>query len=214
MEKWKSLKKIFIEDLAKDFESKGFEWLEDLSQFRKKTSKGFINFVLSFSDYPDLMIFEGHAGLRIDAIEEMAYPFTNGLKSFQPDSHTLISSIGRLKGKRFERHTISSEEELGAVLTKIRADIKVEVESFWTKYQDLENLRQLFNYTKEDQLKLVQNWNYAPLRGIVVAKILNSSDLEALIIKHRAVLKELSAHDVLKERFEQLAVYLQEMSMN
>lgn len=208
MEKWKNLKKIFIEELVKDFESKGFEYLEDLSQFRKKTNKGFINFVLSFSEYSDLMIFEGDAGLRIDAIEEMAYPFTNGLKSFQPDSHTLISSIGRLKGKRFERHTIGTEEELEAVLAKIRADIKGEVEPFWTKYQDLGSLRQLFNYTKEEQLRLVQNWNYAPLRGIVVAKILNSSDLEALIIKHRAVLKELSAHDVLKERYEQLAIYL------
>jgi (p)ppGpp synthase/HD superfamily hydrolase len=214
MTNWKTYQDKIIQELATVLEPKGFEWIANLSQFRKTTDKGFLNYLLSFSSYPDALIVEAHAGVRINAVEEMAFPFTNGLKTFQPDSNTVISSLGRLKGKRFERHLVASLEDVRKFLMAMKEDLKEWVEPFWEKYHHLQSLHQLFNYPKEDQLLLVTNWNYAPLRGIVLAKLLNSSDFPALLLKHREVLKELVAHDLLKERFEQLAIYLQEMSFN
>ncbi len=214
MEHTTEIKKQIIKGLEQILKPEAFVWIEALSQFRKITDFGFINMPISFSDYPDALIVEGHFGLRVDVIENMAYPFTNGIKGFQPESHTLIASIGRLKGKRFERYTLTSPSETKVVLASLEAAYRELAIPFWKEYQELSALYQLFNYNREDQLGLVSNWNYACLRGIVVAKILNRPDLPQLLQKHRDALDLLYAHDLLKERFEQLAIYLQELSMN
>lgn len=214
MSKWKTLKQQLIEALGAVLEPLGFDYLPKLNQYRKTTDDGFLNLLWSFSDYPDVCILEFHAGLRINAVEEMAFPFTNGLKSFQTDSHTLVASIGRLKGKRFERFSIATEQDLTSIIQAFQEDLEEVVKPFWEHYQKLEHLSQLFNFPKEEQLLLVPNWHHAPLRGVVLAKLLNRPNFTAIVQKHSLILKELATHDLLKERFGQLVIYLQEMSFN
>ena len=90
---------------------RGFEWMPRLGQFRKRTYRGFSNLLLSFSNYADGVMVEGHCGIRIDAVEDTVYQYTNGFREFQPNSHTLITSTGRLEGELTRRRLVESRED-------------------------------------------------------------------------------------------------------
>ena len=92
-------KSDLVDELARLVRERGFEWMPHLGQFRKRTFRGFSNLLLSFSNYADGVMVEGHCGIRVDVVEDTVYQYTNGFREFQPNSHTLITSTGRLEGR-------------------------------------------------------------------------------------------------------------------
>ena len=197
-----------VDELARLVRERGFEWLPQRAQFRKRTYRGFSNLLLSFSNYADGVMVEGHCGIRVDAVEDTVYQYTNGFREFQPDSHTLITSTGRLEGELTRRRLVQSREHALKVALEIFGTVDEKGEGFWQRYSDLEALDTLFNQPDDETAQLVPNLSYACLRGLVVAKLINRPNFEELVELHRKRLHYLPTNPVVQIGYESLVAAL------
>ena len=195
-------------ELGRLVRARGFAWIPTLGQFRKRTYRGFSNVLLSFSNYVDGVMVEGHCGLRIDAVEDTVFQYTNGFREFKPNSHTLITSTGRLEGQRTHRRLVRSREDAFEAALDIFETVDSKGEDFWQRYTELTALETLFNCPNEETTQLVPNLSYACLRGLVVAKLLNRPNFEVLVDQHRTRLDRLPTNPVVRDRYELLVAAL------
>ena len=203
-----NFKALVVDELIKLCRERGFEWLPQLGQLRKTTYRGFSNILLSFSNYSDGVMVEGHCGVRIDAVEDTVYRYTNGFREFQSNSHTLITSTGRLEGGPGRRRLVSSQRDAMDTAREIFATVDQRGEAFWQRYGELHALDELFNFPDGRSSQLVSNLSYACLRGIVIAKLLERTDFEELVDEHRERLKKLPTNPVVQEGYEALVAAL------
>lgn len=201
-------KSDLVDELARLVRERGFEWMPRLGQFRKRTYRGFSNLLLSFSNYADGVMVEGHCGIRIDAVEDTVYQYTNGFREFQPNSHTLITSTGRLEGELTRRRLVESREDAVETALEIFATVDEKGEGFWQRFSEFEALDELFNYPDGETAQLVPNLSYACLRGLVVAQLLHRPNFEALVDEHRARLDQLPTNPVVRSGYESLVAAL------
>lgn len=201
-------KSDLVDELTPLVRERGFVWMPHLGQFRKQTYRGFSNLLLSFSNYADGVMVEGHCGIRVDAVEDTVYQYTNGFREFQPNSHTLITSIGRLEGELTRRRLVESREDALETALEIFATVDEKGEGFWQRFSELEALDELFNFPDDETAQLVPNLSYACLRGLVIAKLLNRPNFEALVDVHRARLGQLPTNPVVRDGYESLVVAL------
>lgn len=129
-----NFKALVVDELIKLCRERGFEWLPQLGQLRKTTYRGFSNILLSFSNYSDGVVVEGHCGVLIDAVEDTVYRYTNGFREFQSNSHTLITSTGRLEGGRSRRRLVSSQRDAMDTAREIFATVDQRGEAFWQRH--------------------------------------------------------------------------------
>ena len=208
MSKWNELKGYVVARLAQRLIPSGFVWVRTWNQFRKPTQEGFINFVLSMSDYDDGFMLEGHCGVRINHIEDAVFAFTRGLKSFQPQSHTLICSTAKLEEVPIQRFLIASEQQADDAIRALGETLEEHAESFWADFTQLKNLDALFNAPDARTRQLVTNLPQAYLRGLVVAHLLERSDFEDLVDKQRTRMEDAHANPLLMRGFEDLVTEL------
>ncbi len=208
MTKWSGYKTTLIEALDGVLGTEGFQWLSPWSQFRKTMPRGFINLVLSFSDYDDGVMVEGHCGLRSDAVEETVFKYTRGLRGFEAHSHTLITSLGKLGGKPFERYLVQSDDEARNTAAVLIEAIEERARAFWVEYQELEALDRLFNQHADQPSPLINNRAQSFLRGVTVATLLQKSEFEALVAAHRDRLKASHPNPMVVDGYEALVAQL------
>ena len=91
-------KSDLVDELARLVRERGFEWMPRLGQFRNAPTAGSPTCYFPSRTMPTESWWKGHCGIRIDAVEDTVYQYTNGFREFQPNSHTLITSTGRLEG--------------------------------------------------------------------------------------------------------------------
>ena len=146
--------------------------------------------------------------IRIDAVEDTVYQYTNGFREFQPNSHTLITSTGRLEGELTRRRLVESREDAVETALEIFATVDEKGEGFWQRFSEFEALDELFNYPDGETAQLVPNLSYACLRGLVVAQLLHRPNFEALVDEHRARLDQLPTNPVVRSGYESLVAAL------
>ena len=95
-----ALEKQVEEVLGAFLEEFDYQWYPKFRQYRRETNLGFQCVILAFTHYEDLSLLEAHAGIRLDAVENLAFPFTRGLSGFRDDSMTLVTPLSRLFGRR------------------------------------------------------------------------------------------------------------------
>ena len=103
---------------------------------------------------------------------------------------------------------MESREEAVETALEIFATVDEKGEGFWQRYCEFEALDELFNYPDGETAQLVPNLSYACLRGLVVAKLLNRPNFEALVDEHRARLEQLPTNPVVLSGYESLVAAL------
>jgi len=196
------------------FAEAGFTYLPKLRQFRKETPNGFQNVVISISHYENSSVVEGHLGIRLESVEKFAFQFTMGLTGFQQDSHTLITSIGRLKDKKYERYSVAQAEEAERATTAIRTFMQQEGFDFLQKYCSAQALDCLFNEQPDEPLELVYNNFNRCLRGVVLAHLAHRDNFDELIQTYLHQLQAIATPQPLQDRFIRLVQFLASYSPN
>ena len=204
-----------VDAMATPLKEHGFDWLPRLHQFRQSTENGFSCLILSSSPANSGSIMEAHVGLRIDDVENLAFPFTNGLPGFQPDSMTLVTPMARLYNQRFQRLALQDERDQKATARLFGAQFKEKGLPFVEAYSKLSDLDHLFNHAPSDPLPLVHNQINRCFRGIVIARLTQRQDFEAVTQAYATALRDsLYAPDATIAKFDRLAGFLRHYSMN
>lgn len=209
-----SLKQRIIAGLQPLLQMKGFVYVGQWDQFRKPTPSGFQSVILSLANYPDASLLEIHLGVRQDAVENLAYPFTNGLMGFQTNSMTLVTPLAKLHGHAFQRFEISVSTDLATILSQISDQLEKGGFSYLDKYSRLEEMCHLFNKHPNHPLPLVHNQINRCLRGMVLAKISQKNGFETLTQIYRDRLVSMRVPQDTLDKFDRLRTYLRTYSSN
>ena len=200
-----------IGEFLEDFD---FQWQAPLHQYRRETNLGFQCVILAFSHYDDLSLLEAHVGIRLDAVENLAFPFTNNPAGFRGDSMTLVTPLARLFGRRHERHELATEADADAAASQIVRQLESEGLSFLNRYFNSRLMDVLFNEEPEKLLPYLHNATNRCLRGITLARLTQRDDFETLVRAYRQQLSLQHATEAAIARFEQLVNILRTYSEN
>ncbi|MFK7936938.1 MAG: hypothetical protein AB8G22_25715 [Saprospiraceae bacterium] len=210
----KTSESILVTQLRPLLEERGFEWVGAMHQFRKATERGFVAVVLAISPYESDAIIEFHLGIRIDAVENLAYSYTNGLMGFRPNSMTLVTPLSRILDKRFQRFTVKNELEVKQVAQILLRQLEQRGFDFLSTYESLATLDYLFNHAPNLPLNLVHQQVNRALRGLALAKLNQRNDLALLIQQYRDLLAHHYATDMEKLKFDEFSQFLLNYSFN
>ncbi len=209
-----ALEKQVEEVLGAFLEEFDFQWYPKFRQYRRETNLGFQCVILAFTHYEDLSLLEAHAGIRLDAVENLAFPFTRGLSGFRDDSMTLVTPLSRLFGRRHQRFELATEADAAKAAQEIVGQLEAEGLSFLNRYFNLRKMDILFNEEPEKLLPYIHNAANRCLRGITLARLTRRDNFEALVRAYRRQLRLQYAADTTLERFEQLVNILRNYSEN
>ena len=208
------LEREIYRQLGTYLEAKGFIPILHLKQFRYPTPIGFKCIILSISHYEDCALLEIHLGVRADAVENLAFPFTNGLPGFKKDSLTLVTPLAKLFGKNFERFEIRSKADMSPIISQVQDQLKEKGFSFLQEYSRLDNLDYLYNQNPIDPVHLIHNQVNRCIRGITLARLCQSTEFTNLGILFEQRLKNLYATEPVLDGYQRLLRYLHTYSEN
>lgn len=195
------------------FEAKGFQLMKHLHQFRKKTDGGFQNIIISVSGSEPVLV-EINIGTRVDLVEELAYQFTTGLRSFQENSNTLITSMGRIIQQPYFRFEVTRTDDVQEVADRICGFMQEQGFGFLDKYTTISELDKLFNDNPREKLPYAYNHLNRCLRGIVLARMADRKDFPAIAATYRNTLVKSSTAPPLLEKYDKLVNHLKTFSFN
>ncbi|MEM6966532.1 MAG: hypothetical protein AAF573_17340 [Bacteroidota bacterium] len=207
-------KQWLYEAIAAYCEPKGFELVSSKNQFRKKTPLGFQTIILSLGVLPKSTLFEVHLGIRNDAIEKLAFQFTNSLALFQRDSMTLVSSIARLQNIPYQRFEIVKATDVDPAIENVITYMEQEGLGWLEKYQSLQTIHEALNSLPLSKTKLMSNQIYRCFRGLVAAKLTNQPNYAEIEKAYDAFLIDLYIPEYQLATFEKLKNYLRNFSAN
>lgn len=194
---------------------KGYHWLPHLHQFRRSHPKGFSCVILAVSHYDTGSLLEAHLGLRHDDVENLAFPFTNGLPGFQPDSMTLVTPLGRLFGKPYQRFEVQNHNSLKTATEELKGQLLEEGLGFLKNYSQLAAVDRLLNALPDEPVQLLHNQINRCFRALVCAKLQQRDDFQALAEHYAHFLQErLYAPAPTLDKFDRLRRFLEQYSMN
>jgi hypothetical protein len=159
----------------------GFEWLPEWKQFRRTWSGGFDNLIISWTQYPEDALLELHIGVRHDRIEQIAYPYSLGVKGYQPHSNTLIVSLGKLKPDASFRHVVTDEASTQATADLLAEQLQAHGFAFWERFRTLEAVEETLNEAPDAPCPYLYNAYNRILRGTVAAHLLRRPNYPQLI---------------------------------
>ncbi|SDK71812.1 hypothetical protein SAMN05421823_103367 [Catalinimonas alkaloidigena] len=197
--------------LAPFFERYGFAQVRAFNQFRRPTDNGFQNMILAFSPCNGETWIEAFIGIRLDMVEQLAYPFTTGMQGFRRNSNTLVTSFGRLQGQPYKRFCIKGAKCLSETRRSI-SDFMIEQGfEFLDKYTQLHEIDHLWNATPQEPCPYAFNQAHRCIRGLVVARLASQYPFEDVREAYR---KQMEQHVHLLPRFDKLATFLEAYSPN
>lgn len=208
------LRHKLLEQLKSFLAARDFFFLPEWNQFRRLTPAGFQSVIISWSPYEDLSVLEVHLGIRHDAVENIAFPFTNGLPGFQQNSMTVVTPLSKLFGEPYQRFGVQTEEDVLKASQEILNRLSTRGVSFLEKYSRLEAVDTLFNAQPSEPIPLIHNQVHRCLRAIAIARLSLRRDFESLGGFYRRQLKNLCAPEPIIDRYERLLLYLRSYSHN
>jgi hypothetical protein len=151
-------------------------------------------------------LLEVHCGLRFTAVEELIYPFTNGLAGFRSDSMTLVAPLGKISGGATRRWVLPARPE--ALQPALQQQLVQEGLPFLQEMSSLAALGSIFHPASARGRQLAPNHLLRSLRGFAGAYLRQDTGLPAL---QEAYLRELAQYltpPEQRERFRRLSNYL------
>jgi hypothetical protein len=208
------LEAILYEALSPFLAALAFIPFPKLNQYRLIGNDGFQCVIYSWSHYDELSLLEIQVGIRIDAVESLIYPLSDGLSGFGPDSMTLVTPLSKLRGKRHQRYKIESEEDVRKAAKEIVEWLREDGLPFLDRYSQLEAMDELFNDQPEKLLPYIHSAANRCLRGITLAKLTGRDDFERLVRVYRQQLQLQRAANLTLARYDQLVDLLRQYLEN
>ncbi|MDX2071773.1 MAG: hypothetical protein SFV55_25295 [Haliscomenobacter sp.] len=208
------LKNQIQEALKKRLAERDFFFMPQLNQFRRVTPTGFQCVVLNWIPGDNVQILEVYLGVRHDAVEDLAQPFTQGLPELQSNNFTLFTPLGKLFEQPFERFSICCEEDILPAVNAIQKGILSRGISFLERYTRLENVDNLYNTDPETPTLYLHNHLHRCMRAIAIARLSLRPDFERLANAYCQQLKKSGVTDLVLDRYDRLWRFLRTYSMN
>ncbi|MEM7548303.1 MAG: hypothetical protein AAF363_01415 [Bacteroidota bacterium] len=203
-----------IEYISSCWRGEGFEYLRPHNQFRRSIKDGFQSIIVSVSSYDDEVLIDIHLGIRHNKIENMIYPVTKGLKEFESESHTFLTSTGRIQEKLYHRYTIKDEKDLEFVRADLFDFMQTHGLEFLHKMKDLNYANTVFNTFSDYNNQLFYNPYTRAIRGLTVCKLVEGENFTALKETYTEQLIQSGYPDSYFQSFNTLALFLENYSMN
>lgn len=208
------LKNQIQEELKKRLVERDYFFVPQLNQFRRVTPTGYQCIILNWIPSGDSHVLEVYLGVRHDAVEDLALPFTNGLPELQNNNFTLFTSLSKLFEQPVQRFNICNEEDILPAVNEIQKGIFSRGISFLERYTRLENVDNLYNADPESPIVYLHNQLHRCMRAIAIARLSLRPDFERLAVSYREQLKQMGVAEVVLDRYDRLWRYLRTYSMN
>lgn len=200
--------------LAPFFAEHDFVLLPEKKQFRRASTGGFQNIVLSSVFYIDDTILDVNFGGRNDQVEQIAQQFLNNQPDIRLDANTFLLSIGRFSGSHYSRYKIHSGEALTDVCEKIELFFNSHGFNFLESASVLSALDQLLNEYPNQPCQYVYNQTHRCYKGLIAARLNHNPHFDGLVDTYRHLLLRLTQNPYEQLHFERLIAYLQHYSAN
>lgn len=207
------LKNQIQEELKKRLTERDYFFMPQLNQFRRVTPTGFQSIILNWIPCESGHILEVNLGVRHDAVEDLAHPFTSGLPELQ-SNFTLFTSLGKLFEQPIQRFAIHSEADILPAVNAIQKGIMSRGISFLERYARLENVDNLYNSDPDSPLTYLHNHLQRCMRAIAVARLSLRPDFERLAASYRSQLQQMGVAESILDRYDRLWRFLRTYSMN
>ncbi|MCS7019220.1 MAG: hypothetical protein RMJ87_13025 [Cytophagales bacterium] len=184
-----------------------FVMLPALKQFRKTTSTGFQNIILSFSGRNETFL-EVNIGVRHHAVEEIAQQFLDNLPEFRQEANTLVVSIGKLADTKYFRYKINCQDDIQHCAQQIMDFMHERGFHFLNESGSLANLNKIFNEHPQLPVKYLYNQIHRCFKGIIVARMCHHPQFVPLVETYFEVLQRLGAPERTLMEYDRLANYL------
>ncbi len=205
--------KIF-QNLSGFFEEYDFALLPDLRQFRRDTSLGFDNIIISVSPYHDELWVDVHFGIRHEGIEHTAQQFLTNRLDFRADANTLLTTIGRFRQRSYFRYKIRTEEDLNEACRDIATFFTRKGLAFFDKTRNISDLDSILNELPHQRCPYISNQVHRCFKGLVTARLAENPDIDGLFEIYRQQLGQYHTDAPTLASFDRLGVYLKYYSSN
>lgn len=209
-----SLKTQIQEELKKRLAERDYFFMPQLNQFRRVTPTGFQCIILNWIPSENGQVLEVNLGVRHDAVEDLAYPFTSGLPELQSNNFTLFTSLGKLFEQPMQRFSIHDEADILPAVNAIQKGIMSRGISFLERYTRLENVDNLYNTDPNTPLIYLHNHMHRCMRAIAIARLSLRPDFERLAASYRDQLQKMGVAELVLDRYDRLWRFLRTYSMN
>lgn len=195
------------------FADHGYTLLTGKKQFRRISTSGFQNVILSSVFGPDTLL-AVNFGCRHEHIEQIAQQFLNNPSHLWADANTLLVSTGRFSGSPSFRYTIHSEAELPDVCDQIERFFDRRGFDFLSTDSTLAQLDQLLNEFPDQPCPYVYNQTHRCYKGLIAARLNHNPRFDSLIDQYRQLLVRQTQDPYEQLYFERLIAYLHHYSAN
>lgn len=169
-----------ISELGTCITVQGFKFSGANGQFTLRFSGGFQSVIIATTQYDHDVVVEIHLGIRHVRIENLTYSIAKGLKEFESNSHTFLTSMGRLSGKRYLRYTCKNLADILNAKTDLEAFMNNHGWSFLTQITDMRQLHKLFNTFSDYNNRLFYNDYVRAIKGLTIARLVDFNSYQKL----------------------------------
>ena len=202
--------------LSPRFELKGFESIVHPRnlQFKRKFEGGFQSCFFTVLERNKTFWIELSVGVRIDIVEKLANQFTLILEDYQSESHTIMSTYGRILGKPYFRFKVETEEEFVMACEKMRDFLEEIGFDFMQDNSQIVAVDKLINRYPEKPSRFIFNESHRCIKGVIIAQMAQNPQLKTLIQAYHIVLQKHLLGDKMLPQYERLIKYLSAFSVN
>ena len=210
----KSLEISLYNHLTHFLSKRSFALLADYKQFRKETSTGFQNVIISSSRYAEELWIEVNLGVRVDMIEDLAQQFLDIPTEYRQHANTLITSFGRLSDTKYLRYKIVNQEDVEICFEAIKDFMNDRGFEFLEYASHIKNLDFIFNEKPHKPSKYLYNQTHRCFKGVIIAKITDNPEFLKLLDQYQSVLERMQTSDREMENYMRLVNFLLYLSLN
>ncbi len=196
------------------FTAEGYRFLPIGNQFRKETKCGWQNVIFGFGHYEDCTLIEVTFGARLDIVENLIAPYSHGLRGYQAESNTAITSLAKYLKEPHFRFKIYEEADLYRMAAHVRDFFRKEGFDFLDSLSSLEQLDKLFNSSEQEPCLVSFNHQLRSFRGLAIASLNQNPQWEQLCTFYRNLLSTYSSPKVVIDRYRDFSRHLATTALN
>ncbi|MEZ4888884.1 MAG: hypothetical protein R3E32_29425 [Chitinophagales bacterium] len=211
-----SIQSLIQQSLSPKFKTAGFTYIDNPKylQFKKEFQGGFQDCIFTILENEQTFWIELSVGVRIDIVEKLANQFTLTLKDYHEESHTILSTYGRIMGQPYFRFKVENQAELVEACKKIQDFLKEIAFDFMEDNSQISAIDKLINRYPEKPSRFIFNESHRCIKGVIIAQMAHNPQLPTLIQAYHIVLQRHSLRDKMMPQYEKLVEYLSAFSVN